>query len=358
MFSTMTHKVRPWLLSAIICAVALGLLFRPNASAQELEPLPALGADLQRTSVSGLSSGAYMAAQFQMAHAEMVTAAGIIAGGPYACADIGLFFMPRLSRALYQCMDISMGKPDPERLAQYAESLASKGRIGAISAVRTDRVFLFSGTEDNTVASAVVASAVDFYRELGVPAENIKFVDDVAASHAFVTLTTGRDCDSEGEPYIVQCGYDLAGTMLKFLHPEFEAPSQGEPEGRIIRFDQRQFATSVRENSLDPVGIAFVPESCEVQAGCRVHIAFHGCRQTLDEVGEAFVRDTGYLRWAASNRMIVLFPQAQKSWKNPRGCWDWWGYTDARYMSRQGLQISAVRHMLERIAETHTKSSD
>ena len=46
----------------------------------------------------------------------------------------------------------------------------------------------------------------------------------------------------------------------------------------------------------------------------------------------------GYNRWADGNRLIVLYPQARASWSflafNPRGCWDWWGYTgeDYRYL--------------------------
>ena len=45
-------------------------------------PLPALGADLEATSVSGLSSGAFMASQFHIAHSRIVVGAGIVAGGP------------------------------------------------------------------------------------------------------------------------------------------------------------------------------------------------------------------------------------------------------------------------------------
>ena len=36
------------------------------------ETLPPLGADIQQSSVSGLSSGGYMAGQFQVAHSKYV----------------------------------------------------------------------------------------------------------------------------------------------------------------------------------------------------------------------------------------------------------------------------------------------
>jgi poly(3-hydroxybutyrate) depolymerase len=90
---------------------------------------------------------------------------------------------------------------------------------------------------------------------------------------------------------------------------------------------------------------------------------FHGCRQNAEQVGERFVREAGYNRWADSNRLIVLYPQtiarygpgySDRRWSyayNPRGCWDWWGYTNAQYATKAGLQIRAVFAMLERLAE-------
>ena len=94
-------------------------------------------------------------------------------------------------------------------------------------------------------------------------------------------------------------------------------------------------------------GYVYVPQACEKER-CRVHVAFHGCRQS----GERFAREAGYNRWAESNRLIVLYPQVKASWLpfNPRGCWDWWGYTGSAYATKDGEQIRAVRAMLERLS--------
>jgi poly(3-hydroxybutyrate) depolymerase len=106
-------------------------------------------------------------------------------------------------------------------------------------------------------------------------------------------------------------------------------------------------------------GYVFFPESCE-SGGCRVHVAFHGCRQSTRQIGVRFVENAGYIEWAQSNRLIVLFPQIVPrygwigglSWIfNPRGCWDWWGYTDADYATREGRQIKAVQAMIERLGQ-------
>ncbi len=58
-----------------------------GCSAEDLAELPALGADTSETSVSGISSGAYMAGQFQIVHSRIVAGAAIIAGGPYGCGE-------------------------------------------------------------------------------------------------------------------------------------------------------------------------------------------------------------------------------------------------------------------------------
>ena len=69
---------------------------------------------------------------------------------------------------------------------------------------------------------------------------------------------------------------------------------------------------------------------------------------------ERFVRNAGYIRWADTNRLIVRYPQAiaRHFWVyNPRGCWDWWGYTGAKYATRDGAQIRAVPAMVEQLGE-------
>src|SRR6267143_814326 len=76
-----------------VCVVALNCASGPLA--QAADTLPALGADPSKTSVSGLSSGAFMAVQYQVAFSGSVIGAGVVAGGPYYCAAAGfLSFTP------------------------------------------------------------------------------------------------------------------------------------------------------------------------------------------------------------------------------------------------------------------------
>jgi poly(3-hydroxybutyrate) depolymerase len=316
------------------------------------EPLPALGADATGVTVSGLSSGAYMAVQFHVAHSSVVKGAGAIAGGPYYCAHGSVW------SAYYNCMQPSAWAPLPPvaSLKSQAESLARAGKIDPVANLAGAKMWLFSGLNDRVVLPEVVRSLEAFYRSFGSPARTIS---DKPAGHAMVTENAGNACDATTSPYINDCDFDAAGELLKHLLGTLNSPSK-QWDARVFKFDQNAFASGdAYAISMADEGYAYVPKACEA-GGCRVHVAFHGCRQGAEEVGERFVREAGYNRWADANRLIVLYPQiaARYGWSfggwsfvvNPRGCWDWWGYTGPEYHTKAGAQISAVKRMLDRLA--------
>jgi poly(3-hydroxybutyrate) depolymerase len=91
---------------------------------------------------------------------------------------------------------------------------------------------------------------------------------------------------------------------------------------------------------------------------CRLHVAFHGCEQYVDKIHDLFFRDAGYNAWADANHIIVLYPQAAPWLRladpsqitgNPKGCWDWWGYSGDDYLGQNGKQMRAVRGMIGRM---------
>jgi hypothetical protein len=321
--------------------------------------LPALGVSIGETTVSGISSGAYMAGQFQVAHSKIVQGAAIIAGGPYGCAEsafAGMVVGPaaamlNASKAVTGCMKNGMaiwGVPNAGLLADKTEQLARDDAIDPVDSLKLDRVYLFSGKEDRTVVPAIVASAHDYYRKAGVPAANIKFVTDVPAGHGFVTESEGQACERTGVPYVIDCNYDQAKDLLTHLYGPLAAPSPA-PAGTFSHFSQRAFTGDRGEHGLSDTGAVYIPDACG-QETCRVHIAFHGCEQNEATAGEAFIKKTGFARWADTNRLIVLFPQTVASAFNPQGCWDWWGYTGREYLTKDAPQIRAVYRMLESLA--------
>jgi poly(3-hydroxybutyrate) depolymerase len=307
------------------------------------EPLPSFNVDLAQTSVSGLSSGAFMAGQFHVAFSETVIGAGIVAGGPYGCAE------GQLGTALNRCMQTHSGPPDPAHLLRRAEELAEQDAIDPLAGLAGDRVYVFSGSADRTVTPSVVDAAVAFYRAAGIVEADIAHVADMAAGHAFVTESHGSTCPTTASPYINDCDYDQAGALLAHLYGELNPPSAA-PSGSMIAFDQSAFLADPTAHGLDGIGHVYVPSSCAQGAACRVHIAFHGCQQTDALIGDRFRAEAGYDRWADANALIVLYPQAHRTFLNPNACWDWWGYDDARHATRNGRQMAAVRAMLDRLA--------
>ena len=304
------------------------------------DPLPALDAQAEYT-VSGVSSGAYMAVQFHVAHSAVVKGAGAIAGGPYYCAQGSAW------AAYYHCRTPGWFTPLPATAALMAhtERLAQTGRIDVPQNLASSRAWLFTGTEDGTVTQEVVEALHAFYS--GYKA-SVVIVRDKPAGHAMVTEDAGNACAATRPPYINDCDYDAAGELLRHLIGNLE--TKGLQSGALRRFDQTPFGSSAI--SMDDQGYVFIPQACEA-VRCRVHVAFHGCRQSADEIGEHFVREAGYNRWADANRLIVLYPQTVKrTWGtyNPRGCWDWWGYTGSEYHTKEGGQIRAVKAMLERLS--------
>jgi poly(3-hydroxybutyrate) depolymerase len=333
---------------------ALFLMLLVSAAAGAVQPLPGLAASTGDVTVSGISSGGYMAVQFQVAYSSLVRGAGIVAGGPYFCAE------GSVRRALGNCMAPS-GKdlpPTPDETLNTVGQLARAGRIDPPANLRDDRVWLLAGGNDRTVLPPVMDALEAFYRAT-LPADAVSFVKVPDAGHAMLSVADPKanDCPTSETPFINRCrDVDAAGKLLTHLLGPLLPPA-GTPAGEMIVFDQRPFVRGrAIDASLANEGYAFVPASCR-SGGCKVHLVFHGCLQNAGEIGRRFVDGAGYNGWAASNRIVVLYPQTVRRYGfafgsfrwllNPKGCWDWWGYTGADYHTRDSVQMRAVRAMIE-----------
>ena len=239
-----------------VAAVLCGLAITTHAPAQ-VPALQPLDADIQQTSVSGVSSGAFMAVQFEVAHSSIVKGAGAIAGGPYFCAQGSLFTAATVcSCTAFQLLcRTGDGATDVTALVSATRRFERNGSIDATRHLANHRVYLFSGTLDTLIPPPVVRDLAEYYKGFMNQA-NVHLVADIKANHAMPTLSFGK----------------------------------------------------------------------------------------------TFVEHAGYNRWADTNDIIVLYPQAVATFTNPQGCWDWWGFDDANYAVKAGRQITAVRAMLDRIA--------
>ena len=182
---------------------------------------------------------------------------------------------------------------------------------------------------------------------------NVDFTESETAAHAFITEDQGPACGTAGPPFLNDCNRDQAGDILNWLAGPLETDVAPD-EASFIRFSQGEFVTDANRTSMDETGMAYIPQACRTEPGCPVHVVFHGCKQGISQpdIGEMFVRQSGYAGWAESNRLIILFPQAAIGTLNPNGCWDWWGYTGRNFLTRDALQMRAVNAMLERLGNS------
>jgi len=329
-----------------ITTLALAVALLSGCAEVAAPAAPALGIDRARVSVSGLSSGAYMAQQVHLAFSDRLTGAALFAGGPYACAD------GQLERALAQCMAPAQA-PAPEPLAARAKERAAKGTIAPLSGLSGDRVYVFHGTLDQVVGAAVSNASASIYALLE-PSVVVSLDFTRAVAHTFPTLNSGGDCARSESPYVGACGFDGAGAALKALGLiDAGASAATAAAEQLQSFDQNALKAANAEPHLAPAGFLYVPARCAA-GGCALHIVFHGCEQSSNEVGRVFAETSGYNRWADAAGIVIAYPQAQASYVplNPKACWDWWGYTGADYDTALGAQPQMVANLIDALAQT------
>ena len=324
---------------------ALAAAISPAARAADL--LPALHAAPARTSVSGLSSGAFMAVQYGVAFSSSVAGIGVVAGGPYNCAWVNL-------GGILTCMS---GAPSGAASWAAAQGFANLGQIDPVANLAKTKVYVFSGTQDQVVRPPAVAATRNFFAAAGVAGGNLAYVNSMPAGHAFIAPGFGNVCATNATPYIDQCKvksrvYDQPQAVLRHIYGPLK-PAMATLSATVTPFDQREFGNA--STGLDNIGFVYVPKACDAATGtgsCAVHVVFHGCKQGASVVGSDVYGSVGYNRWADSNHLIVLYPQVVASQafpSNPEGCWDWWGYTGLNFQVRSGVQLAAVKAMVDRL---------
>lgn len=303
------------------------------------EPLPTvpepLSPDLRaRVTLSGISAGGYMAVQTHVALADRIGGVAAIAAGPYHCAE------GDVRTALSRCIGSNALHLAP--FVDYARARAAAGDIAATDRLDDARVWLFHSRADAIVSAPVADALAAFYATFTEPAR-IEYVTDVAVAHGWPTLTTGGPCSEPGGDYLNACNYDAAGALLRHLYGDLQ-PRTAEPAPPVAIDISGYLGAGTQ--MLDKAFAYFPPGCRENTNRCRLHIAFHGCRQGSEFVDDRFAVGAGLNEWAASNDIVVIYPQVGKSLANPQGCWDWWGYTGADYDLRTGKQVGAVARLV------------
>ncbi|SFF60054.1 Esterase PHB depolymerase [Duganella sp. CF458] len=318
------------------CTLALAAATQASAAPA---PLPSMKA--RQVSISGLSSGAFMAVQYQVAYSGSVVGAGIIAGGSYYCAQGSMM------NAIGSCKGA-----DVAELAAVTRKRADAGQVDPVAKLASHRVWMFSGTLDQLVPAASMADLAKYYAAF-IPAAQIQYKSDLAAGHAMPTDSYGNKCDALAAPFISNCGFDAAGNLLQWIYGPLKARGDNAtPAGRLQEFEQAEFIPAPTTHGMANTGYVYIPPGCEAGgAGCKLHIALHGCMQDIGTLKDTYARHAGYNAWADTNRIVVLYPQtaAISPMPNPKACWDWWGYDDPDYSLQSGRQLRAIKRMADRL---------
>lgn len=372
-----------------IAGVWLLLLALHGSALADDRPLPALNIDLSQTTVSGISSGAFMAVQFAVAHSATVRGVAATAGGPYFCAGKDSWAGAGVSKVIAHCMQGDPAYPaqpisesDLAQMAASAVAWAGKGLIDGVDHLQKQRVWLFHGYNDGIVKKPVSDALFQWYSGF-VPAGGVFYKDGLKAGHAQISASCGGDgvdcqpCAVTGGDFINACAdeqapmqnYDAAGAALQFFYGPLQRTAGESLSAGPQAFDQRPF---IRRNgkAIDPLkasmadsGYLYVPSACAAGQSCRLHVAFHGCQQQAGPTGSTFATRAGFNEWADANRIVVLYPQTAATSAvpltpyNPQGCWDWWGYNDfsfdmpGHFATRDGAQISAVWRMVQQLGK-------
>jgi poly(3-hydroxybutyrate) depolymerase len=315
--------------------------------------LPALNVDKSQTTVSGLSSGGFMANQLGYAYSSTFKGVGVFAGGPYMCAGhnnyTACMYNATVSSAMLSTMQTDINN-------------WSGAQIDAKANVAAQKIYMFVGTSDYTVGPNPMNAVQTQYTNNGVTSANLTYVQRASTAHVFPTdfdSTGNNACSSSASPYISNCGYDGAGAMFAKFYGTLNARNNAPAAGNYIQFDQTPYVAS--NPGMETTGWVYVPSNCSSGATCKVHVALHGCQQNYDTIGDKFIKNTGYTRWADTNSIIVLFPQtkvdstsrqtsASGSLANSNGCWDWIGWYGTNFAQKAGTQMAAIKAMVDQVS--------
>ena len=315
--------------------------------------LPAYNVDTSQTTVSGLSSGGFMANQLGVAYSATFKGVGVFAAGPFMCAGHSNYTACMYNATVSSAMLTTMQND--------INSWSTSGAIDNKSNIAGQKIYMWVGSSDSTVGPNPMAGLKTQYTNNGVAGPSLDYIQQSGAAHTFPTdfdSTGNNSCGSAASPYISNCSYDGAKAVLTRFYGTLNARNNAPAAGNYIEFNQTQFTSNV---GMAATGWAYVPANCSSGAQCKVHVALHGCQQSTDKIGDKFYRNTGYSRWADTNSIIVLFPQtridnashstsASGSLANANACWDWIGWYGTNFAQKAGTQMAAIKAMVDRVS--------
>lgn len=254
-----------------------------------------------------------MAVQMGVAYSESFSGVGSIAGGIYGCARGQAYLATQECMKTPDVLDVAFFTAQTRNLAAY-------GQIDFVENLKKQKIYIFSSSGDSVVNQAAGEKLKSYYQHF-IPSQQMLLTTSPRTAHGFPTLNEGGPCQQAALPWILNCNFDAAAEVLKQLYGELKPRGTAKPES-LNKFDQNVFEEALA--SLESEGWIYVPEKCQKDTTCKLHVALHRCQMNSEFIQDQFARTAGYNEWAETNDIIVVYPQAAKNILNPQACWDWY----------------------------------
>lgn len=417
--------------------------------------LSVFSADPSKYSISGISSGGFMANQMATIFSSHFSGVATVAGGFYYCAEdylpkkikedeltigtqnlflfepttqmladtlnpfvilnganVNSWFRPQKGNPIYQSVAVCMGQPDKAKFpTDYLKTNAANSLVDPLIHLSEQKVLVFHGKSDSVLNLKMQKSLKNYYLSVGVKESNLLTLTG-KGSHNFPTdRQDGIDCATEKVPYVAACDLNLAEKILAHLFDDRIIRTEINKD-HIYLVDQTNDLLNINKTEADwvtpspsiaPYGYFYASDKClAAPESCHLHIALHGCKMS-DSYNESFqtqyqnqvsnfrivsmrskqnslfrlpglpaieektnhygllkfVLDSGYINYAEQNDLMILFPQTwitQNNFPyNPKGCWDWFGWTGANYATNTGAEAKWLMEFIQSIAKEPKK---
>lgn len=392
----------------------------------------------QIPTISGISSGAFLAVQMSTIFSNQFSGVGTVAGGFFYCAQNHLqekikegqltligsknlflysntnlistntsqWFEPSPANPIYQSVAVCMHNPKNATRPDLEKFEAEK-KIRPLDNFKFLKTYIYQGEFDTVVHKEMAQQLISFYNENKIPNENIK-LSKGEGGHNFPTDKENlNSCLAEKVPYISSCNKDVSKEILEQTTSTSYIKSEPSLD-RIFIVDQNLDIKNKLKmekdwtqpaQSLAPYGYLYANEKClKTPSACHLHVALHGCEMSdsynkdfddayAEQVSKyqnlsmrkkskmivnvlnlpyieqktnmygtlKFVMNAGYIDYAEKNNLMILFPQTWITEENypynPKGCWDWFGWTGSNYATTEGAETAWLSKYITEISK-------
>lgn len=178
-------------------------------------------------------------------------------------------------------------------------------QVDALSNLKNRKIYLEVGTSDYTVGPNPMNALNAQLQTYGTTANTV-YLQRSGQAHTFPTNFDSQGnnaCGTTGSPYISNCGYDGAGAVLQWMYGTL-SPRSASAQGTFVTYDQ---TGSYGALGMAASGSLYVPKACQDgKTACKLHVALHGCLQTMSAIGNAYTTNTGYNLWAGKKQKTQL----------------------------------------------------